>query len=582
MGAVEVIVDHGRVCLDRAYAYAEQVRSGQIVSCKYVRLAVERWFKDLETCHERGLRFDENAAAEFFRFTSRFCRHYQGECAGQLIKFEDWQCFILANVFGWVWVKDGTRRFRIAYEEIGRKNGKTTKLASVGTYLVAGDCEPGAKVYCAATKRDQAKEIFDSIAMMAKQDKTLRRVSKPMRNVIPFETRNSPNSRVELLSADYDSLDGLNVHGGLVDEIHAHKDSGVWDVLESARGARRNPLLWGITTSGKNQNSFCYEMRSYAIKVLEGSVENDSFFAIIYTLDDDDDWQDETVWCKSNPNLGVSVSLDDLRDQARKAKEMPSAKIEFLIKRLNVWVYGESTWMNMEKWNKCRDQSFNEPACWDKNQTSELDGLTCYGGIDLASIEDLTALSFDFKLPDGRHTIICRAYLPQDAFEARMKKGGILKGIYQRFVDEGVLIVTPGARCDYDFIQRDVLAACERFNVKEIGFDRFNSSQLVTNLLNEGVPMVQMGQGTGSISAPMKEMMRLTLGEEVRHNNAALSFAMSNVVSSVNAAGDIKYDKSKVSEKIDPACAAIMALGRSMVFENDETISDVDSLIGFS
>lgn len=584
MGAAALIVDAGRQCLDKAYAYAEAVRSGEILTGRLVQLAVDRWFHDLEHAHKRGLRFDENAAANFFRFSNKYCRHYQGEFSGQIVIFEPWQCFGLANIFGWL-REDGTRRFRMVYEEVARKNGKTTKLAAVGTYLTAGDHEPGAKVYCAATKRDQAKEIFDSIAMMAKQDKVLRKAMNPMRNAITSETRNSPHSRIELLSADYDTLDGLNVHGALVDEIHAHRDSGVWDVLESARGARRQPLMWGITTAGKNQSSFCYEQRGYAIRVLECSIpreECDSFFALIYTLDDGDDWTNEHVWIKSNPNLGVSVSLSDLREQCGKAKEMPTARIEFLIKRLNIWVYGESTWMNMERWNGCRDEQLNELACWVPGETSEFDGMDCHGGLDLASVEDLAALSFDFRLPNGRHAFIVRAYLPEDAFNKRMQKGGSLKSLYQRFKDEGALVITPGARCDYDFIERDILAACERFNVKEIGFDRFNSSQLVTNMLEQGVPMVQMGQGTASISAPMKEMLRLTLGGEVRHNNALLSFAMSNVVATVNAAGDIKYDKSKVSEKIDPACAAIMALGRSMVLDENEQITDVDSLIGFS
>ena len=580
MGAAEKYQDAGRVCLDRAYEYAGSVYSGEIVACRYIQLAVGRWFDDLKNGHKRGLTFDENAAAEFFRFTAKYCRHYQGEFAGQVIDFSPWQCFGLANIFGWL-REDGTRRFRTIYEEVARKNGKTTKLAAVGTQLVAGDSEPGAKVYCAATKRDQAREIFDSIAMMAKQDRSLRKAMKPQRNNIQSETRNSPSSRVELLSADYDTLDGLNVHGALVDELHAHRDSGVWDVLESARGARRQPIMWAITTAGKNHNSFCYEQRAYAIKVLEGSVDNDAFFALIYTLDEGDDWTDEAVWIKSNPNLGVSVSLSDMREQCMKAKEMPTARVEFLTKRLNIWVYGETAWMNMERWNGCRDESFNEVVCWDPDQPSELDGMTCHGGIDLASVEDLSAFSLDFKLPDGRHNFICRAYLPEDAFNKRMQKGGELKALYQKFKDEGVLVITPGARCDYDFIERDILAACTRFDLREIGFDRFNSSQLVTNMLEQDVPMVQMGQGTGSISAPMKEMLRLTLGNEVRHNNALLSFAMSNVVANINAAGDIKYDKSKVSEKIDPACAAIMALGRSMVVDDNEQITDIESLIGF-
>ncbi|MBX2809496.1 MAG: hypothetical protein KTR20_12800 [Cellvibrionaceae bacterium] len=561
--------DAGRVNLDQAYQYADDVQSGKIVACHYVKLAVNRWFYDLEAANDRGFFFCENTAADFFRFASKYCRHYQGEHAGQIITFEPWQSFILANIFGWLRVDDGSRRFRTIYEEVARKNGKTTKLAAVGAYLAAGDFEPGAKVYCAATKREQAREVFDSVAMMVKQDNTLRKVMKPLRNIIHSDTKNSPNSSINLLSADYDSMDGLNVHAALVDELHAHKDSGVWDVLKSARGARSQPIMWGITTAGKNQNSFCYEQREYAIKVLEGTLKNDAFYAIIFTLDNEDDWLDEENWIKSNPNLGISVSLNDMRDQCQEAKEMPTARIEFMTKRLNVWVYGEATWMNMEKWNACNDPSFDEIPCWLPEKKSPLDGLDCHGGLDLASVEDLVALCFDFKNNVGQHIFICRGYVPELAFQKRILKGGLLKGLYQKFVDEGFLVVTPGEVCDYTYVKRDILAACERFNVKEIAFDRFNSSQLVSDLLEEEVPMVAMGQGVGSINAPMKEMLRLVLAGDVIHNNSMLSFAMSNVVAHVNSAGDIKYDKSKISEKIDPAVASIMALGRSTVFEED-------------
>lgn len=562
-----------RKYLDASYKYADDIVSGQIPACRFVKLAVDRWFMDLETGHERGLVFDENAASKIFTFISKYCRHYQGEMSGQIIELEPWQCFNIANIFGWL-KEDGTRRFRVVYEEVARKNGKTTKLATVGTYLVAGDSEPGAKVYCAATKRDQAREMFDSISQIAKKDSVLQTVMDPQRNVINCETKNSPASRVQLLSAQYNTLDGLNVHGALVDELHAHKDSGVWDVLESAKGARRQPLIWGITTAGKDHNSFCYELRGYAVKVLEGTAVNDSFYSIIYTLDDGDDWTDPSVWIKSNPNLGVSVSISDLEEQCRKAQEIPSARIEFQTKKLNVWVYGDSTWMNMARWNSCSLDSFNELACWQDGVDSELDGLDAYGGLDLASVEDLAALSFCFKLENGKTRFISRGYIPELAFQKRIDSGGHLKVLYTQFKESGLLVVTPGEVADYDFIKADILDACERFNVHEIGFDRWNSSQLVSDLLAENVPMVKMGQGFGSINAPMKELLRLTLSSEIEHNNPLLSFAVSNVVAVSNESGDIKYAKNKVSEKIDPAVASIMALGRCIDNEGDDYDED--------
>lgn len=578
MEAAKILIDHAQVSLNKGYQYAEDVRDGKISACRYVQLAVARWFNDLENGHSRGLVFREDHAYEVFEFTYRHCKHYQGEWAGSPIELSPWQCFIHLNVFGWLRY-DGTRRFRIVYEEVARKNGKTTKAASVGSYMAGGDFEPGAKVYCAATKKDQAREVYDSIVKMIEKDPELSRKMVPLRNAIRCSTNNSPDSRIELLAADSNSMDGFNVHAGIVDEIHAHRDSGVWDVLESGRGARRQPLLWGITTAGKNQNSFCYELRGYAIKVLEGSVIDDAFFCIIYTLDEDDDWTDPAVWVKANPNLGVSVSLDDMHDQCRKAQEMPTARIEFQTKRCNVWVYGESAWMNMLRWNQNRDDDFDELACWTPGAKSVLDGAACHGGLDLASVEDLCAFTLDFKDSEGVHRFISRAYLPQSAFDRRVTKGGLLRSLYTQFKDSGFLVVTPGEVCDYEFIKRDITAACVRFKVQEIGFDRFNSSQLVSDLLEQGVPMIAMGQGTGSISAPMKEMLRLVLSDKIKHSNPILTFAMSNVVSVSNAQDDIKYDKSKVSEKIDPAVAAIMALGRSMVVTEEDENDALDDFL---
>lgn len=579
MDAAEALADPARDCLDRAYQYARDVKSGKVVACKYVKLAVKRWFDDLKHGEKRGLYFVEAYAYEVFEFTHKYCKHYQGEWAGNAIELSDWQCFIHANVFGWI-REDGTRRFRIVYEEVARKNGKTTKAASVGAYLAGGDYEPGAKVYCAATKKDQAREVYDSIVKMIEKDRELSQKMVPLRNAIRCSTNNSPDSRIELLAADSNSMDGFNVHGAIVDEIHAHRDSGVWDVLESGRGARRQPLMWGITTAGKNQNGFCYELRGYAIKVLERSIQDDAFFGIIFTLDDDDDWTDPSVWVKANPNLSVSVFEDDMLAQCRKAQEMPSAALEFQTKRCNRWVFGEAAWMNMLRWNDNHDPDFDEIPCWVPGEPSPLDGRECHGGLDLASVEDLCALSFDFKEPDGTHRFISRAYLPQAAFDKRIQKGGLLRSLYSKFKEAGFLVVTPGEVCDYGFIERDILNACARFNVKEIAFDRFNSSQLVSDLLAQDVPMVAMGQGTGSVSAPMKEMLRLVLADKVKHANPVLTFAMSNVVSVANAQDDIKFDKSKVSEKIDPAVAAIMALGRSMVLDENESIDSVDDLMG--
>lgn len=559
-------IDYGRIGLDAAYQYADDVRSNLIPVCRLTRLAIDRWYRDLETAGERGLYFDENAAARPFRFTN-LCRHYQGKWAGQPITFEPWQCFQIANVYGWKRA-DGTRRFRIVYEEVPRKNGKTTKLAVIGTYGLVADDEQGPKIYAAATKREQAMELWNSARAMVLQSPPLKK------RVIPYRVAlvNESNFGTFLpLAADSKSMDGLNVHYGLVDELHAHPDSRVWDVIKSARGARTQALLWAITTAGFNRDSICYELRNYAIQVLEQAVDDDAFFAVIYTIDHPEKWDDETEWRKANPNYGVSVNPDDMRDQARLARSMPSELVEFLTKRLNIWVYGESKFMNMDRWNACQ-ADFDELAAWndDLDIPCELDGEEAFGGLDLASVEDMCAFGLLFRMPNGKRRLYLRAYLPDAALERRFKSGD---RTLEQFKRVGALVVTPGEVTDYEWIKKDIRTAHRRFVLKGIAFDRFNSSQLVNDLIAEDVPMVQFGQGYASMNPAMKEFQRLTLTEQFEHNNPTLSWAVSNLIAERNPAGDIKPAKNKVKEKIDPAVAVIMCVGLSMPQDEETDIS---------
>lgn len=553
-------VDTGRLWLDRAYQYADDIKSGVIPSCRYVQLAVDRWFDDIECGAQRGLFFSEYHAARYFRFVGRYCRHYQGDLAGTFIDLEPWQCFADANLFGWIRA-DGTRRFRISYEDVGRKNGKTTRLAAAGNFYLIGDNESGAQVYSAATKKEQAREIFDSSKAMVEESPELNKICDAQEHKILFK-----RSKFVPLSKDSGKMDGFNVHAGLVDELHAHPNSKMWDVLRSAMGARKQPILRAITTAGFDQNSYCYSRRRYCIQVLERAFEDDAFFGIIYTLDRPEEWQDESQWIKSNPNLGVSVDLDDLRSQCEEAKHLPTAKVEFLTKRLNLWVYGEKAWMPMEKWRTCRID-FDSLGQWHEEFESDLKGKECFGGLDLASVEDMCSFRLVFPRPNGGRLTIGRAYLPQAALERRLKKGD---NTLEQYRDSGHLTVTPGEVVDYEWIKKDVLYACDLFDVKGIAFDRWNSSQLVTDLMEEGVEMIKFGQGFGSMSSPMKELLRLTLTGKIQYNDPLLTWAVSNVVADTNPADDIKPAKDKVSEKIDPAVALIMAIGLAMGLDDDD------------
>jgi len=545
--------------LRKADQFVEDVMTKKLTVCKWVFLAVKRHVDDLETAHERGLIFDELKAARALGIFS-FCRHSKGEWQGKPVILEPWQCFIIACVFGWVWEDTGFRRFDTVYEEIARKNGKTTKLGGIGIYGLTKDNEPGAEIYSAATKRDQAKLMFNEAKAMVNQSPALKKSVQVLTNNL-----NVPRtlSKFEPLSSDSSTQDGLNAHFSLIDEYHAHKTSEILDVLKSSSGARRQPLNWVITTAGFDKTVPCYQMRERCVKILEGTFESDSFFGIIFTIDEDDDWKDPSCWIKANPNLDVSVYPEYLKKRAIEAEQMPSSLNNFLTKHLNIWVNAETLWMNMEAWEKCE---FVEQLP-DPDEVEE-----CFGGLDLASNSDIASFALVFHMKDGSIRIWVNNYLPEDTVKLRVQKNSVPYDVWSK---QGYLTLTPGNVTDYDFIEADIKNYLERYNVKEIAFDRWNSSQLVNNLTADGAPMIGFGQGFVSMNPAMKELERLVLSNEiVRPKNPVLDWAMSNLVAITDPAGNIKPAKNKSKEKIDPAVALIMAIGRSMLVEREEDIDD--------
>lgn len=383
--------------------YAERVVAGNIIACEFVRLACQRFLDDLKFGEERGVYFSEPRAQHILNFY-KFVPHVKGALAGQPIELMDWHIFILINIFGFVIPlvneetgeivlrNDGSgrpvmvRRFRTAYNEVARKNAKSTLSSGVGLYMTGADSEGGAEVYSAATTRDQARIVFEDAKNMVKKAKpTLGKLFEFNKLAIYQE---QTASKFEPLSSDANNLDGLNIHCAIIDELHAHKTRDVWDVLETATGARLQSLLFGITTAGFNKEGICYEQRDYAIKVLrgynsdvEGAVKDDTYFAIIFTLDNDDDPFDETVWQKANPGLGICKRWDDLRRLAKKAKEQVSARVNFFTKHMNIWVTAESAWMDMMKWEKCE---YIAPR-------HELKTYPMWAGVDLAHKIDICA-----------------------------------------------------------------------------------------------------------------------------------------------------------------------------------------------
>jgi len=537
--------------------YCRDVLDGKIVACKWVRLACERHLRDLEHGHERGLVFDAKAGARAIKFFD-FLKHSKGQWADKPVTLESWQQFILWCVFGWKRA-NGMRRFRTVYAEVARKNGKTTMLAGIGLYMLIADGEAGAEVYSAATKRDQAKIMWVEAARMARKSSGLVKILDIFGDKNPKATAcsisvSSTASKYEPLGRDADSMDGLNVHCALIDELHAHKTRDMVDILDTATGARRQPLILMITTAGFNRQTICYEINDYTKKVLSDLVEDDSFFGMIFTLDDDDDWEDETNWVKANPNLGVSKRMDDMRDKATKAKAMPTALNAFLRLELNIWTQAETRWINLEHWDAC-----NKPF-----DIETLRGRECYGGLDLSSTLDTTALVLVFPptKPDDDYVALSYFWVPDDNIIKRAKQDRFPYDLWEK---RGLIEATPGEVVDYDFIQAKIEELARVYNIREIAFDRWNATSLINRLAERHVTkLIEFGQGYAGMSPAAKLFESKYVSHQLNHlGNPVLSWMAGNVVVTSDPAGNIKPDKDKSIERIDGITALLMALDRA-------------------
>jgi len=463
-----------------------------------------------------------------------------------------WQRFWLATLFGWKRA-DGTRRFRTSYLEVARKNGKSTMLAGVGLYLLLADGEPGAEIYTAATKLDQARIVFQESERMVRQSPDLKRALTLFKDSI---TQAGTFSKYQPVGRDSDTLDGLNVHGGLIDELHAHPTGEMWDVLETATGARRQPLLVAITTAGHNRQSICYQFHDYSEKVLSGVVQDDAWHGLIYTLDrtpegDLEDWESEAAWLKANPNLGVSKKASDMRDKARKARAMPARLNVFLQKELDVWTQASMRWIDPLKWAACNLEPID---------AARLAGRRCYGGLDLSSTLDVTALVWVFPPTDGdAYDVLCRLWVPDENWYERVKQD---RAPYDVWIREGIMQTTPGNVVDYDIILEEIEADMKRFDVQELAFDPWNATS-VTNKLPKGMP-VEFRQGYVSMNPAMKALEVAIQKRQINHGgNAALAWMADNVVASKDPAGNLKPDKNKSTERIDGIVALLMAYHRA-------------------
>lgn len=550
--------------------YAEQVVARKIEACLFVRQACERQLTDLER-PDFPYVFDVETAERCPRFIETL-PHVKGEWAArrEMIHLEPWQAFGLTTTFGWVRREDmydddgelvaraGTRRFRTAYEEVPRKNAKTTIAAGVGLFMMSEDGEAGAEVYSNATTRNQARIVFDLARTMAQR--AGRGLDIRAHTIAHLDTA----SKFSPLHAQGETLDGYNIHCAINDELHAWKRRSVYEVIETATGARQQPLIFNITTAGNNLDGICYDLRGYTIRVLNRTLVDESFFGIIYTLDQDDieHWFDRALWKKANPNWGKSVYPMDVEALARKARELPTEQNAFLTKRLNVWVNAAVSWMDMVRWNAARDTQM---------KLEDFRGEPCWLGIDLASKIDINSLAIVFRREiegQDHYFVFMRHWLPEAAII------GDRFGQYDGWVKSKHILKTPGNVVDIDEIEAETMRIAADHSVRELGMDPgHNSTQYGVHMAEEGLTVIDVRPTYMNFSEPMKWLEGWVKDRRVHVCDPVLDWMVSNVVARRDSKDNLYPLKESAARKIDGVVALLIAINRMMADQGDQSVS---------
>lgn len=539
--------------LSRYERYMEAVESGKQVACKWVKLAVARQRADLKRQCKKGFPyvFDEARANLVLRFLTLF-RHVSGEWAGQPFEPADFQCFRFAVLFGWVEKETRRRRFRRAYLEVARKQGKSFEAALVQMIGLLLDNEAKAEIFSAATTRDQAKIVFETAKDMARRlagdDKALAGRLRIMAQAI---VNDATGGKIGALSSDAQKLDGHSPHIAVIDEYHEHPTNRVLKVMETGMGARSQPLSFIITTAGFNIEGPCFRLRKTAQQILEGVKQDETFFTMIFTLDEGDDWKDEKNWIKSNPNIGVSPSWEFMRAEFTKAvNEGHEAEVQFKTKNLNIWVNASSTWISDERWMSCPEM----PDCSDR---------VSYGGLDLAEVFDFTAFCACFPPsdPGGVYAFRWWFWIAEESAKQMASRG---VNIYE-WQKQGFVTITEGNAVDVERVIEEIAAIGPGIKLQAVARDPWGSVTNTLKMQEVGLPVIDYRQGYRSMSPPMKDFERLTAIGQIAHGgNPVMRWMLGNVEVERDPAGNIKPNRKRKENKIDGVVAAIMALGEAI------------------
>jgi len=562
----------------RFMEYAEQAVSGESVVCKWVRLAAERFLSDLDRQFDQEFDyyFDEEAACQAVDFFPIFLRHYQGDFAGEPFFLEPWEQFIIANIYGWKRKQDNLRRFRKAYISIARKNGKSLLAVGIGIKGLLLDGEGGPRVVCAATKRAQARLVWDIAALTIEANQEL--VDTFGINI--SKSFNTTSIKLVGTAADFIPLgqdskteDGHNIHVGIIDEYHEHPDDKMVGVIRTGMGARSQPLLFIITTAGFDIRSPAYDEETYLKHVLEGAVEDDSYFGTIFTLDEDDDWRDPDVWIKSNPNLGVGKKVDQIADLITEAEHKPATKLQVLTKELNVWTQSLSEWVDWKKWKVNNSGEVDE---------HELVGRKCFAALDCSMKLDHTVVTYAFP-PESlgeSWRYVHRIWVPADDLSEAATRDN---ADYERWLRKGWIRYS-GPTIIRDEIEQQIRLDLEVFDVRELAYDRYGDGQpIALSLEEDGLPIVMFPQSAKEFTAPTNEFERLILDGAMEHgSNPVMDYYIvcAHIYEGPNdQRKPVKHKRGDQTTRIDGVITSIMATWRGLIAKEERSVYETRGVV---
>jgi len=545
------------------FQYANDVRSGKIVTGKRIKQAVERFFSWIETADADGYHLDHNKGMQIINFFPAFLNHTKGKLAGKPFVLAPFQQFTLYNVFGWMNNSNGFRRINTVYDKRAKKNGKTAEMAGLALYAMSFDLEMEGEIYVGATKEEQAKLCWEQARMFIESPVANPALKKmgfyAMQKIIGFK---KTNSKMRALGGDSKTQDGINCHVGIIDEYHAHKDDTVKENLESSTVQRTQALIYHITTAGANVQSACKRYEESVIEVLEGRNVDNSLWIMIHDLDKEDleteeSWENKEIWVKANPLLGQGLAIDAIEKEFVKAKNQPSKIRNFKTKNLNMWVDQQFDWIPNETWMKNKV---------DHIPMEKFEKFGSFGGLDLSKTIDLTAYILVSE-PDEKQDryLKCWFFCPKDTIIKRSKEDRVP---YQYWADEGYLIATPGNVIDYNVIMDVIRETYYEHKVIRLEFDPYNATKVTQDLETEGYNVSEFSQAIGTISAPTKEFELLVLGGKLKHDgNPVLAWMLASCQIYYDANDNMKVHKGRSGangRRVDGIVATINAIGGSM------------------